>query len=195
MYTAATDEHDEDGVVISDVFTNPKIRTKIFEKRMRKMRYLLKELPPPSLEGPAKADLTLVGYGSSYQLMVEAMEALKAEGLSVNVFCLRVLWPFQTEEVTKILSGCSMMLAVENSYAGQITRLIRMETGIQVPHFLRKFDGEPFEPTQVIDYARTLLKTKPTAPTVKTVMSDEGLPDDFSPIGQPPTGAEVQRVR
>src|SRR5438445_509875 len=44
MYVAATDEHDEEGVVISDVFTNPPVRRKIQEKRMRKLEKVLQEL-------------------------------------------------------------------------------------------------------------------------------------------------------
>ena len=34
VHTAATDDHDEDGVIISDVFTNPAIRRKVNEKRI-----------------------------------------------------------------------------------------------------------------------------------------------------------------
>jgi len=75
VYTAATDEHDEDGVVISDVFTNPAIRVKMMAKRMRKLDGLLKALPPPQLDGPKDAELTLVGWGSTYQVLLEAMEA------------------------------------------------------------------------------------------------------------------------
>src|SRR5499427_6000844 len=65
MYVAATDDHDEEGVVISDVFTTPPVRRKIQEKRMRKMEAVLAELQPPRLEGPPDADVTLVGWGST----------------------------------------------------------------------------------------------------------------------------------
>ncbi|MBI3083318.1 MAG: 2-oxoacid:acceptor oxidoreductase subunit alpha, partial [Candidatus Omnitrophica bacterium] len=65
VFTAATDEHDEDGIVISDVFTNPAMRAKMMEKRMRKIGYLLKDLSPPQIDGPKDADLTLVGWGST----------------------------------------------------------------------------------------------------------------------------------
>src|SRR5881396_1675101 len=35
-YVAATDEHDEEGILISDVFTSPPVRRKIMERRMKK---------------------------------------------------------------------------------------------------------------------------------------------------------------
>ena len=193
IYTAATDEHDEDGIVISDVFTNPAIRVKMVEKRMRKMEHILKELPAPTIDGPKDADLTLVGWGSTYQVMLEAMATLNKEGLKVNVCCLRVLWPFQATEVGQLLSRCAMTLSVEANYTGQIVKLIRMETGVSIRHHLRKYDGEPFEPKQVIDQARTILKTKPKESVIASVVSDEGLPPNFSPIENPAVGVEVAR--
>ncbi|MBI1992417.1 MAG: hypothetical protein HYS71_04175, partial [Candidatus Omnitrophica bacterium] len=123
----------------------------------------------------------------------EAMEVLNKEGFTVNVFCLRVIWPFQVEPVRQILERCRMTMSVENNYTGQIVKLIRMETGVGIHHHLRKFDGEPFEPRQVVDQARAILKTKPKQSVVATVVSDEGLPPDFSPIESPASGAEVAR--
>ena len=38
IFTAATDEHDEDGTLVSDEFTNPNIRRMMVEKRGRKMK-------------------------------------------------------------------------------------------------------------------------------------------------------------
>ncbi|MDP3723169.1 MAG: 2-oxoacid:acceptor oxidoreductase subunit alpha [Candidatus Omnitrophota bacterium] len=193
VFTAATDEHDEDGIVISDVYANPSLRAKMMAKRMRKLAFLLQELPPPQLDGPRDADLTLVGWGSTYQVMLEAMHALNAEGFKVNVLGVRILWPFQTEAIRQLLSSCRMTMSIENNYTGQLVKLIRMETGCSIQHHLRKFDGEPFEPKQVVDQARTLLKTKPTTSVVATVVSDEGLPPDFSPMEHPAVGAEVAR--
>ncbi|MBI3088378.1 MAG: 2-oxoacid:acceptor oxidoreductase subunit alpha [Candidatus Omnitrophica bacterium] len=202
VYVAATDEHDPDGVVISDVFTNPSMRAKMMEKRMRKLDHILKELPEPELEGPKDADLTLIGWGSTYAVLVEAMQALNQEGLSakggsasggkVNVFAPRALWPFKGEATRRLLERCTMTLAVEANYIGQLAKLIRMETGLAIQHHLHKYDGEPFEPAQVIAHARKLLKTKPKESTVASVVSDEGLPPDFSPIAAP--GSEAVRV-
>ncbi|MBI4004037.1 MAG: hypothetical protein HY353_03365, partial [Candidatus Omnitrophica bacterium] len=135
----------------------------------------------------------LVGWGSTYQVMLEAMDALNKEGLQVNVFCLKVVWPLQANEVRELLSKCKMTMSVEANYTGQIVKLIRMETGISIQHHLRKFDGEPFELKQVVDQARTILKTKPKESVLATVVSDEGLPPDFSPIENPAVGSEAVR--
>ena len=61
MHTAASDEHDEDGVLISDEFTNPTKRRAMMEKRMRKLTGIEAAVPPPALWGPRNAAVTLIG--------------------------------------------------------------------------------------------------------------------------------------
>src|SRR5207245_10497155 len=81
LYVSGTDEHDEDGVLISDVFTDPVRRKKMVDKRARKMETVLDHVPPPKLEGPAGADVTLVGWGSISGVIVEAVARLTPRGL------------------------------------------------------------------------------------------------------------------
>ena len=76
MHVAASDEHDETGVLISDEFTNPEMRILMMQKRMRKMEGLLRDCPPPQIFGPADAEVTLVGWESTKGVIHEAMAAL-----------------------------------------------------------------------------------------------------------------------
>ena len=61
LYVSASDEHDEDGVVLSDVYTDPIRRKKMVDKRVRKMSTILEHLPAPVLEGPTDAETTCSG--------------------------------------------------------------------------------------------------------------------------------------
>ena len=79
LYVSGTDEHDEDGVLLSDVYTDTVRRKKMVDKRARKMSRLLDQLPAPKLEGPAKAEVTLVGWGSTWGVITEAVERLNQE--------------------------------------------------------------------------------------------------------------------
>src|ERR1041384_5928344 len=60
-HVVATDDHDEDGVPISDEFPNPNKRRAMHEKRMRKRAGILPLIDPPKLFGPVNAQVTLVG--------------------------------------------------------------------------------------------------------------------------------------
>jgi len=83
-HTAATDEHDEDGVLISDEFTNPAKRRAMMEKRQRKVSGIEAAVELPALIGPADADVTLVGWGSTKGVIREAVAILNEEGISTN---------------------------------------------------------------------------------------------------------------
>src|SRR5207249_3967344 len=83
-YVAPTDEHDEEGVLISDEHTNASLRRKMQEKRMRKMDALLAQLPPPQLEGPPDAQMTFISWGSTWGAVHEALAQLAAAGIVAN---------------------------------------------------------------------------------------------------------------
>src|SRR6201993_2697624 len=83
-YTAASDEHDEDGVLISDEFTNPTKRRAMMEKRMRKIAGIEAAVPPPVPWGPRDADVTLIGWGSTKGVIEEACELLTEQGISAS---------------------------------------------------------------------------------------------------------------
>ena len=168
IFTAATDEHDEDGTLISDEFTNPQIRRMMVEKRARKMQGVVKEIAPPKLVGPEKADVTLVGWGSTEGVIREAVEKLAGEeGIVANQLAIKWLVPLHVEEITKILKASKKVILVENNQSGQFARFLRSETGIDAHGHIRKYDGEPFMPHHIVEAVKDQLggKTKLSIPT------------------------------
>lgn len=157
LYVAATDEHDEDGVLLSDIYTDPVRRQKMVEKRVRKMSTVLAQLPPPLFSGPADAEVTLVGWGSTWGVLTEAVERLNREGISTNHLQVRYLLPFQVQEVQKLLGRSRRIIIVEMNQSGQFARHLRGETGIAANGHIRKYDGEPFEPKHIVAAVRAIL--------------------------------------
>lgn len=160
MYVAGSDEHDEDGTLISDVFTDPAKRIMMMNKRMRKMETALKNLPAPQIIGAKNAELTFVTWGSTYNVVRDAIHTLEKEGASVNHLNIRYVWPFQAKEISALLKSCKKTFIVEGNYTGQMERLIRQETGISIQYHLRKYDGEPFGPAMICDKAKAILSGK-----------------------------------
>ena len=151
VHVVATDEHDEDSVLISDEFTNPHKRRKMVEKRGRKFQTVAKDVEPPELEGPEDADVTLVGWGSTYGVIKEAVAQLKERGVTANQLPIKWIVPFHGDAVVDILSRSKQVIVVENSYSGQFYRYMRSETGLSVDGHIRKYDGEPFMPHHIVD--------------------------------------------
>ena len=157
VHVVATDEHDEDGVLISDEFTDPGKRQAIHEKRMRKMDGVLPLLSPPELYGPADAQVTLVGWGSTQGVIHEAMQQMADKGLVTNNLQIKWLVPLHAEAIVAILSASKKVIIVENNYSGQFARYLRSETSIVADGHIRKYDGEPFMPHHIVDGVTAIL--------------------------------------
>lgn len=157
IHTAATDEHDEDGVLISDEFTNPIKRRAMMEKRMRKCSGIEAAVPPPQLEGPRPADVTLIGWGSTQGVIQEAVEILNEQGIPANYLPIRWLVPLKGDAILEILRDCRHTIIVENNYSGQFARYLRSETSYVPNGHIRKYDGEPFMPHHIVEAVKEQL--------------------------------------
>ena len=166
IHTAATDEHMEDGVLISDEFTNPIKRRAMMEKRMRKVAGIEAAVAPPVLSGPRAADVTLIGWGSTKGVIEESCEILNEQGISANQLQIRWLVPLHGEAILEILKGSRHTIMVENNYSGQFARYLRSETSFVPDGHIRKYDGEPFMPHHIVEAVKEQLagQTKLSVP-------------------------------
>jgi len=157
IHVAGTDEHDQRGILISDEHTNAAIRRKMHEKRMRKMAGLLAQLPPPVIEGPEDADVTLIGWGSTWGVIQESVRKLADDGITANSIQIKYLIPFHESEARALFEKCKRTIVVEHSFDGQFARHLRAETGFTVDDIVVRYDGEPFQPTWVKDRVKAIL--------------------------------------
>ena len=159
-HTAASDEHDEDGVLISDEFTNPTKRRAMMEKRMRKVAGIEAAVPLPELWGPHDAEVTLIGWGSTKGVIEEACEILNEQGISANQLQIRWLVPLHGDAILDILKGARHTIIVENNYSGQFARYLRSETSFVPNGYIRKYDGEPFMPHHIVEAVKEQMSGK-----------------------------------
>jgi 2-oxoglutarate ferredoxin oxidoreductase subunit alpha len=166
IHTASTDEHDENGVLISDEYTNPSKRRAMMEKRQRKVSGIEAAVESPALIGSPDADVTLIGWGSTDGVIREAIQILKADGISANQLQIRWLVPLHGDAIVNILKPSKHTIIVENNYSGQFARYLRSETSFVPNGHIRKYDGEPFMPHHIVEAVKEQLagKTKLSVP-------------------------------
>src|ERR1700728_3413841 len=157
-HVVSSDEHDEDGVLISDEYTNTVKRRAMMEKRMRKVAGIEASVPPPTLQGPADADVTLVGWGSTQGVIEEARELLAEQGIKANQLQIRWLVPLHGDAIADILKSSRHTIIIENNYSGQFARYLRSETSFVANGHIRKYDGEPFMPHHIVEAVKEQLK-------------------------------------
>lgn len=129
--------HDEEGFSVEDGQT----RVKMKEKLLKKLANF--SSPGSALYGPKKAKTTLVSFGSTKAAVLKARESLAKQGLAVNFLHFYRPWPFP-QEAKKVLLAAEKIISVENNSTGQLAKLIKMETGIEVGQQILKDDGRPF---------------------------------------------------
>jgi len=144
------DEHDEEGHLTEDA----RERTAQVQKRLRKLLPLRKEISTPRKYGSRGAETTLIGWGSTYGAIHEAVDILRKEDASVNMLHLSELWPFPAKAVADAISKARNNYSIENNATGQLARLIKAETGYDVGGRILKFDGRPFTPAYIAEAVR-----------------------------------------
>jgi 2-oxoglutarate/2-oxoacid ferredoxin oxidoreductase subunit alpha len=141
-----SDEHDQNGNIIEDAFT----RKQMFDKRMRKYIALAEEMDEPDLYGDPHPELLLVGWGSTYGVLRESVDALSASGVKTALLHYSDLWPLPSKRLFDIAKGVRQLFCVENNATGQLASLIRRETGIMFNHLILKYNGRPFLPHEIV---------------------------------------------
>jgi 2-oxoglutarate ferredoxin oxidoreductase subunit alpha len=146
LVVSDSDEHNEEGHLIESA----DIRNQMMRKRMKKQDLLKKDMPVPELYPDGKPDTLLIGWGSTYGAIREAVDTLNAKGFHAGHLHITGLWPFPAEAVEKALAGCKESYVVESNATGQLARLIREQTGRGVTGTILKYDGRPFKPVHIV---------------------------------------------
>ncbi len=146
LVAADSDEHTPDGHLTEDLA----VRVQMHEKRLRKLKGLVKELGGLTTAGPPDAPLCLGCWGSSLGPAAEAVARLNEAGTPARLVHLSELWPFPRETVAGALQGAKKLVMVEMNATGQMNRLMRQETGLVADHLVLKYDGLPFTPEYIL---------------------------------------------
>ena len=144
MHNEDSDEHNEYGDVVSDAITDPTLRKKSMEKRMRKIEQYVKEMPPTPTYRYDDAEYAVVQWGSTQGVVEEAIDALREKGLKVGAVEINRPYPMNPD-IGKLLEGKKKIIVVEGNYTGQMNRLLRSEFLVNT-ELITKYDGESFFP-------------------------------------------------
>jgi 2-oxoglutarate/2-oxoacid ferredoxin oxidoreductase subunit alpha len=160
-FVAGSDEHDEAGHLISDVKSGIPIwveeRARMMDKRMRKLHGLAESTEGPVLEGPAEAAVTFVAWGSTVGAIRDALRLLAERGQRANLLSFPTVYPLHGPALAEQLKRAHVPILVEANFSGQLGRLIRAETGIEIRERLLKYDGEPFYPMEIVRKAMEVI--------------------------------------
>lgn len=146
VYVTTGDEHTAYGYITEEI--GPRVQQ--MQKRMRKLAEAEKEMRLPERYGPEKAEITLVGWGSTYGSIREAVETLNARGVGANMLHFVDIWPFPEMMASALLESARYLVNVEQNFTGQLGRVIRANTGRKMDASILKYDGRPISPEFIV---------------------------------------------
>ena len=123
--------------------------------RQAKVDHIVEDIPSAEIEGDAKGDLLVVGWGGTYGALRTAVENKRREGKSVSLLHLKYLNPFP-KNVGELLYNFKHILVPELNL-GQLTKLIRSKYLIPTIS-LNKVQGQPFKSSEIEDKIDEILK-------------------------------------
>lgn len=144
-------EHDELGITTED----PKITTMMQDKRLRKEKFLVKELEEyqtVKVYGNKSSSVALLCWGSNKGVCVEA-----AEKLGLKVIQPIVLWPFPAEQFRQAIKGVERLICLENNATAQLATLIS-RFGFSVDERILRYDGRPFSLDELEEQLKGVIK-------------------------------------
>ena len=139
-----SDEHDEQGHIVEDAET----KIKMVEKRLfKKLPLIRQEITPPVLYGDEKPEIVIVGWGSTYGVMKEAVDVILKDR-SIAMLHFSELYPLPSMDnvnYLNILHNAKLAVCIENNATGQLAHILRAETGfVFFNKTVNKYDGRPF---------------------------------------------------
>jgi 2-oxoglutarate ferredoxin oxidoreductase subunit alpha len=151
MSLVTGNERDEFG----RVSTNPENRARMVEKRAQKIETARAELPRGRRTGDPAAKVGLIGVGSAYGVLLEAMEELEAGGVTTQLLQPRTVFPV-LDETLEFIASCERVYIVEHNATGQLAGIIAHGGGdSKRMRKVLRYDGLPLRPG---DIAREILE-------------------------------------
>jgi 2-oxoglutarate ferredoxin oxidoreductase subunit alpha len=142
-----SDEHDEDGHITEDVHET---RPKMVEKRLyKKLELLRREIVEPELIGSQDYKKLVIGWGSTYGVIKEAIENIGKDDIAFLHF--KQVYPLSTK-TSEFLEKAEKSVIVENNATSQFSKILKLELDFEIDEKFLKYNGMPFSVEEVMAF-------------------------------------------
>ncbi|MBI3784490.1 MAG: 2-oxoacid:acceptor oxidoreductase subunit alpha [Deltaproteobacteria bacterium] len=150
-YQGAGIEHNEAGSPTA----SGTMHLRMTEKRFHKFDALREYTDLFQVEGDPLADLALISWGSTAGICREALHMAREEGLRVKLLVPYLLYPVMEETYREFLVNVRAGFVVEQSYQGQLYRILRMYVDLPAEvQSCARAGANPFQPIEVVERLR-----------------------------------------
>ncbi|WCL54064.1 2-oxoacid:acceptor oxidoreductase subunit alpha [Gimibacter soli] len=134
---------------------DPANHQKMTDTRANKIAGIANDIPAQTVDqGEETGDLLIVGWGSTYGPISEAVRCARAEGLKVSHAHIRYLNPFPAN-LGDLMKGFKQIMVPEMNH-GQLKTVLRDTYLVDAKPFT-KVSGQPFKIAEILDGIRAML--------------------------------------
>jgi 2-oxoglutarate/2-oxoacid ferredoxin oxidoreductase subunit alpha len=145
-----SDEHDTQGHITE----NLDLRTRMVDKKLGKLKAYENETLPPELVGPDNYKNLVIGWGSTYNIINEALENMARDDTAFLHFKQVHPLPPATGDYLK---KAGKTIIIENNATSQFGKLIKLHTGIDINEKILKYNGLNFTVEEIENALRKIL--------------------------------------
>ncbi len=148
LVTADSDEHDERGWITE----SGEVRTRMMDKRMKKLESLKLELQEPDYIGDDNYDTLLIGWGSTWGPISEAVRLLnEKEGKRYAALVFGDIYPLPEKLLVEKAAHAKWIINIEQNATGQFAGLMREATGLVCNDSILKYDGRQLSGEEIVE--------------------------------------------
>ncbi len=142
-----SDEHTEGGYITEDF----DVRIAMVDKRLKRFAAMKEDILPPRLFGPDDFSNLIIGWGSSLNVV---REALYIAGRKDTAFLhFSQLYPLH-ENAAGLMARAKKRIIIESNATSQFGALLKLHAGIEMDRKILKYDGMPFMLEEVVEAIR-----------------------------------------
>jgi len=148
-----SDEHNED----SHITESEEVRIEQMKKRMKKQKLIERDIEEPIYMGSEKPEVILIGWGSTYGALKEAVELLNKADDRFGALSFGDIYPLPKKTLEKFKEKVKF-INVEQNFTGQLGKLVTQETGILMDSSILKYDGRQISGYELFERIKSEVK-------------------------------------
>jgi len=157
IFWSTGDESDETGHICED----PVSRVKMMDKRMSRLDLILKNIPvAEQVVSFGIADYTIISWGSAKGPILDALEMLKKDGISIGFIQLKLLHPFPADYVNSLLKDAKTIIDIEANHSAQLGKLFKQNIQRDIDYFILKYSGRAMTSTEIYESLKKIVQNK-----------------------------------
>lgn len=157
IFWSTGDESDESGHITED----PELRIKMMDKRQSKLSYILKTIPDEDQAvSYGLAETCVISWGSPKGPILDAIDVLKGENITIGFIQLKLLHPFPKDYLGFLLKDVKTIIDVEANHVGQLGEILKQNMQRSPDYYILKYTGRTMTSTEIYDSIKNIIENK-----------------------------------